>query len=232
MTQHINFIHKTLEMSEYLKRLFDVLMSLFLLVIFLPIFLIIAVLIRVKLGSPVIFKQKRPGLQGKLFYVYKFRSMTDERDENGLLLPNYIRLTKFGEILREFSIDELPQLWNVLKGDMSIVGPRPLLKEYLYLYDNLQSRRHEVRPGITGLAQVNGRNAISWEQKFEYDVWYVEHWSFWLDIKILFLTALKVLKSDGINQQANVTMMEFQGNSCPNKDFDEDDDDDEEEVEI
>jgi len=209
-------------MSEYLKRLFDVLMSLFLLIIFLPIFLIIAGLIRLKLGFPIFFKQKRPGLQGRLFYVYKFRSMTEERDENGLLLLNESRLTRFGKILRKFSLDELPQLWNVLKGDMSIVGPRPLLKEYLFLYDNLQSRRHEVQPGITGLAQVNGRNSISWEQKFEYDVWYVEHWSFWLDIKILFLTALKVIKSDGINQQAHITMTEFLGNSCPNKDFDED----------
>lgn len=210
-------------MSEYLKRFLDILMSLFLLIIFSPIFLIIAGLIRVKLGSPIFFKQKRPGLQGRLFYLYKFRSMTEERDENGLLLSNEIRMTKFGGILRKFSLDELPQLWNVLKGDMSIVGPRPLLAEYLHLYDNLQSRRHEVRPGITGLAQVNGRNAISWEQKFEYDVWYVEHRSFWLDLKILFLTALKVIQSDGINQQDHVTMTKFQGNSGTIKDCDEED---------
>ncbi len=211
-------------MSEYLKRLSDILISFFFLIIFSPVFLIIAGLIRIKLGSPIMFKQKRPGLQGRLFYLYKFRSMTEERDENGLLLLNEFRLTRFGKILRKFSLDELPQLWNVLKGDMSIVGPRPLLKEYLHLYDNLQSRRHEVRPGITGLAQVNGRNAISWEQKFEYDVWYVDHRSFGLDIKILFLTAFKVIKSDGINQQAHVTMTKFQGNSCKTKDFDEEED--------
>jgi len=211
-------------MSEYLKRLSDILISFFFLIIFSPVFLIIAGLIRIKLGSPIMFKQKRPGLQGRLFYLYKFRSMTEERDENGLLLLNEFRLTRFGKILRKFSLDELPQLWNVLKGDMSIVGPRPLLKEYLHLYDNLQSRRHEVRPGITGLAQVNGRNAISWEQKFEYDVWYVDHRSLGLDIKILFLTAFKVIKSDGINQQAHVTMTKFQGNSCKTKDFDEEED--------
>lgn len=208
-------------MSEYLKRLSDILISFFFLIIFSPVFLIIAGLIRIKLGSPIMFKQKRPGLQGRLFYLYKFRSMTEERDENGLLLQNEFRMTRFGKILRKFSLDELPQLWNVLKGDMSIVGPRPLLKEYLHLYDNLQSRRHEVRPGITGLAQVNGRNAISWEQKFEYDVWYVDHRSFGLDIKILFLTVFKVIKSDGINQQAHVIMTKFQGNSCKAKDFDE-----------
>lgn len=148
-------------------------------------------LVCMKLGSPAIFTQPRPGLNGKIFHVYKFRTMTNQRNEDGELLPDVERLTSFGKLLRKLSLDELPQLWNVLKGDMSFVGPRPLLVEYLPLYNERQARRHEVRPGITGWAQVNGRNAISWEQKFEYDVWYVENQSFWLDMKILFLTVKK-----------------------------------------
>lgn len=215
MNNLVNIIlFKSLEMSEYLKRIFDFPLSLFLLVLLTPIIFITAILIRLKIGSPVFFKQVRPGLNGNLFYLYKFRSMTLERDTKGLLLPDNVRLTHFGEILRKFSLDELPQLWNVLKGDMSFVGPRPLLIEYLPLYNQLQARRHDVRPGLTGWAQVNGRNAISWEQKFAYDVWYVENQSFWLDIKILFMTVLKVLKSEGINQDKNITMGKFTGEYC------------------
>lgn len=173
--------------------------------------LITAILVRYKLGSPVIFKQQRPGLHGKPFYLYKFRTMTDERDENGELLPDHLRLTPFGQFLQKFSLDELPQLFNVLKGDISLVGPRPLLMEYLELYTPEQARRHEVKPGITGWAQVNGRNAISWEEKFKLDVWYVDHQSFWLDLKILFLTVIQVLKSEGISHEGHVTMEKFTG---------------------
>ena len=171
-----------------------------------------AILVRWKLGSPILFKQQRPGLHGKPFYLYKFRTMTDERDENGELLPDHLRLTPFGQFLRKYSLDELPQLFNVLKGDISLVGPRPLLMEYLELYTPEQARRHEVKPGITGWAQVNGRNAISWEEKFKLDVWYVDNRTFWLDIKILFLTVIKVLKKEGINQSEYVTMEKFVGN--------------------
>lgn len=171
-----------------------------------------AILVHWKLGSPVLFKQQRPGLHGKPFYLYKFRTMTDERDENGELLPDHLRLTPFGQFLRKYSLDELPQLFNVLKGDISLVGPRPLLMEYLELYTPEQARRHEVKPGITGWAQVNGRNAISWEEKFKLDVWYVDNRTFWLDIKILFLTVIKVLKKEGINQSEYVTMEKFTGN--------------------
>lgn len=170
-----------------------------------------SILVRWKLGSPIIFKQQRPGLHGKPFYLYKFRTMTDERDEKGELFPDHVRLTPFGQFLRKYSLDELPQLFNVLKGDISLVGPRPLLMEYLELYTPEQARRHEVKPGITGWAQVNGRNAISWEEKFKLDVWYVDHQSFWLDLKILFLTVLKVLRSEGISQQGHVTMEKFTG---------------------
>lgn len=175
--------------------------------------IITAIIIRLKLGSPIIFKQKRPGLHGKPFYVYKFRTMTDEKDSNGELLPDSIRLTKTGEIIRKLSLDELPQLFNVLKGDLSLVGPRPLLMEYLELYTPEQARRHEVKPGITGWAQVNGRNAISWEDKFKLDVWYVDNQSFLLDLKILFLTVLKVFKSEGINQKGQATIEKFKGTS-------------------
>jgi sugar transferase EpsL len=197
-----------------MKRLFDFIVSLIALVALSPVIFITALLIRWKIGSPVVFKQPRPGFHERAFHVYKFRSMTDERDENGDLLSDDVRLTSFGKIMRKFSLDELPQLWNVLKGDMSFVGPRPLLMEYLDLYDDRQKKRHDVRPGITGWAQVNGRNAISWEQKFEYDVWYVENQSFWLDIKILFLTVMKVFKSEGISQDGQATMTKFKGSSA------------------
>lgn len=194
-----------------MKRSIDFLFSLFLLIITSPIILITAIIIKIKIGSPILFKQQRPGLNGKPFFIYKFRTMTDERDENGNLLPDEIRLTKTGGIIRKLSLDELPQLFNVLKGDMSFVGPRPLLMKYLPLYNKEQARRHEVRPGITGWAQVNGRNAISWEEKFKYDVWYVNQQSILLDIKILFLTVVKVFKSEGINQQGQATIEEFKG---------------------
>lgn len=195
------------------KRIFDISISLILLIVLSLVILITAFLIQKKIGTPVIFKQQRPGLKGKAFYVYKFRSMTDERNAEGELLPDEIRLTSFGKVLRKLSLDELPQLWNVLKGDMSFVGPRPLLMHYMELYNKTQLKRHDVRPGITGWAQVNGRNTISWEQKFEYDVWYVENQSFWLDIKILFMTVQKVFKSEGVSQDGHVTMTQFKGNS-------------------
>lgn len=196
-----------------MKRLFDFIVSLLALIVLSPVILISALLIRSKIGSPVVFKQKRPGRGEIPFYVFKFRSMTDERDRKGELLPDSVRLTSFGKVIRKLSLDELPQLLNVLKGDMSFVGPRPLLMEYLDLYDERQKKRHDVRPGITGWAQVNGRNAISWEQKFEYDVWYVENRSFWLDIKILFMTVMKVFKSEGISQDGQATMTKFKGSS-------------------
>ncbi len=194
-----------------IKRLFDFICSLIGIVLLSPVIIVTALLIRLKLGSPIVFKQQRPGLHGKPFFVYKFRTMTDERDGNGELLSDSIRLTPFGQLLRKLSLDELPQLFNVLKGDISLVGPRPLLMEYLKLYTPEQARRHEVRPGITGWAQVNGRNAISWEDKFKLDVWYVNNRTFWLDIKILFMTIQKVFKSEGISQAGHVTIEKFAG---------------------
>jgi sugar transferase EpsL len=194
-----------------MKRLFDLLISLFLIIAFCWLIIIVAFLVRVKLGKPIVFTQPRPGKNGKVFNVYKFRSMTDERDEQGELLSDDLRLTKFGQLLRKLSLDELPQLFNVLKGDMSFVGPRPLLVEYLPLYNERQARRHEVRPGITGWAQVNGRNAISWEQKFEYDVWYVENQSILLDLKILILTVKKVFIREGISADGQATIEKFNG---------------------
>ena len=194
-----------------MKRLFDLILSFICLLPLLPVMVLIIFLVRVKIGSPIFFKQKRPGLNGEIFNIYKFRTMTNERDKNGALKSDSVRLTKFGKFLRSTSLDELPGLWNVLKGDMSLVGPRPLLVEYLPLYSEKQSRRHEVRPGITGWAQVNGRNAISWEEKFELDVWYVDNQSFWLDTKILYLTVLKVFRREGIRQQGHVTMEGFKG---------------------
>lgn len=196
---------------RYFKRPLDLVLSLAAIIILSPILLLIALLVRIKLGSPVIFKQQRPGMNEKIFTLYKFRTMTDERDEKGELLPDEVRLTDFGKFLRASSLDELPELFNILKGDMSIVGPRPLLIEYLPLYNAHQRRRHEVRPGLTGWAQVNGRNAITWEEKFNYDVEYVDNLSFFLDLKIIFLTIMKVLKKEGINQEGRATMEPFRG---------------------
>lgn len=194
-----------------IKRAFDIVCSGLGLVLLSPVLLGLAYLISRRLGSPVIFSQKRPGLNGKPFMMYKFRTMTDARDANGQLLPDEMRLTPFGRWLRTTSLDELPELWNVLKGDMSLIGPRPLLVEYLERYTPEQARRHDVRPGMTGWAQVNGRNSISWEQKFKLDVWYIENWSFLLDIKILWQTVLKVVKRDGISAEGDATMPKFTG---------------------
>ncbi|EGF10904.1 pilin glycosylation protein PglB [Neisseria bacilliformis ATCC BAA-1200] len=199
-------------MNDICKRAFDIAVSAALLLCLAPLLLLLAWLIRRKLGTPVLFCQMRPGRHGKLFAMYKFRTMRDTADENGKPLPDAERLTPFGCKLRAASLDELPELWNVLKGDMSLVGPRPLLPEYLPLYNAEQSRRHEVRPGITGWAQVNGRNAISWPGKFRLDVWYVDHRSFWLDIKILLLTVKKVFARDGINSEGEATAAKFEGN--------------------
>ena len=198
---------------RYFKRPMDFILSLIAIIVLSPVFLVVAVLVRIKLGSPVIFKQERPGLNEKIFTLYKFRSMTDERDENGELLPDSVRLTKFGKFLRSTSLDELPELVNILKGDMSIVGPRPLLVEYLPLYDEHQRRRQEVRPGLSGLAQVSGRNTISWEEKFNLDVEYVDNISFILDWKIIFLTIKKVIFREGISSNTSVTMEPFRGSN-------------------
>ena len=197
--------------QKYIKRGLDFILSLIASIILSPVMLMVAVLVRVKLGSPVLFKQQRPGKNEKIFNMYKFRTMTDERDENGELLPDEVRLTKFGQTLRSTSLDELPELFNIVKGDMSIVGPRPLLVRYLPLYNERQKHRHDVRPGFTGLAQVNGRNSISWEEKFEWDVKYVEHITFWGDVKIIFKTVKTVLTHEGISSASSVTMEPFQG---------------------
>ena len=194
-----------------MKRCFDFICAFFVIILLWPVMLIVAVLVALFLGRPVLFCQVRPGLFGKPFKVYKFRTMTDARDESGLILPDANRLTPFGLFLRKSSLDELPQLFNVLRGDLSLVGPRPLLMEYLPLYSPEQARRHEVRPGITGWAQVNGRNAISWEDKFKFDVWYVDNFSIWLDIKILFLTIKKIVVRDGISANDHPTMPYFKG---------------------
>lgn len=197
--------------KNYVKRFLDIVCSLGFILCFWWLYIIVAVLVRKKLGTPVVFKQERPGLNGKIFTMYKFRSMTDAKDKNGNLLSDEERLPKFGKLLRATSLDEIPEFLNVLKGDMSLVGPRPLLVKYLERYNQRQARRHEVRPGITGWAQVNGRNAISWEQKFEYDVEYVEKCSFILDMKIVFMTIKKIFVREGISQEGNVTMEEFKG---------------------
>lgn len=197
--------------SSKVKRLFDLLISLFILIALSPVIIVTSVLIRVKLGSPILFTQERPGLNGKSFKMMKFRTMLDSTDKSGNLLPDDQRMTSFGSFLRSASLDELPGLFNVVKGDMSLVGPRPLLVQYLPLYNEEQSRRHNVRPGITGWAQVNGRNAISWEQKFTLDVWYVDKQSFWLDIKILLLTVKKVFVREGISADGHVTIEPFKG---------------------
>ena len=198
--------------QKFGKRAFDVTCALVALIIFSPVLVIIAAMVRMKFGSPVIFRQIRPGRHQKTFTLFKFRTMTDARNNAGLPLPDAQRLTPFGGFLRRTSIDELPELINVLKGDMSLVGPRPLLTQYLDRYTPEQARRHEVLPGITGWAQVNGRNAIEWSKKFEYDVWYVDHWSLWLDIKILFLTVGKVFRRHGISSADHATMPEFLSN--------------------
>ena len=193
------------------KRLFDLALTIPGLVVLSPLLAFIALMVRAKLGSPVLFRQVRPGLGGRPFTIYKFRTMTDARGSDGKLLPDGERLTRFGRFLRSASLDELPELFNVLKGGMSLVGPRPLLMEYLDRYTPEQARRHEVKPGITGQAQVNGRNALSWEEKFKLDVWYVDNWSFRLDLKIIAMTFWKILKREGINQPGQATMEEFYG---------------------
>ncbi|MGR3208304.1 sugar transferase [Bacillus glycinifermentans] len=193
------------------KRFFDLVSAIVLLLVLGPAMLLVACIIRWKIGSPVLFRQTRPGLNGKPFTLYKFRTMTDERDEAGNLLSDEKRLTKTGKLIRKTSLDELPQLINVIKGDLSLVGPRPLLMEYVPLYTKRQWRRHEVRPGITGWAQINGRNKVTWEEKFELDVWYVDHRSFFFDLKIIMLTIGKVLKSEGVSQDHHVTVEKFTG---------------------
>ena len=195
----------------FFKRVLDIVCSLIFIICFWWLYIVVATLVKKKLGSPMIFKQERPGLNGKIFTMYKFRSMTDARDKDGNLLPDEDRLPRFGQFLRSTSLDEIPEIFNVLKGDMSLVGPRPLLVEYLPRYNKEQARRHEVRPGITGWAQVNGRNAISWEEKFRYDVEYVEICNLLLDIKIIFLTLKKVFIKEGIAQEGNATMEDFMG---------------------
>ena len=197
--------------KRYFKRPMDFVLALFAIVVLSPVFIIVALLVRINLGSPVIFKQQRPGLNEKIFTMYKFRTMTNETDENGNLLPNEQRHTRFGKFLRSTSLDELPELFNVLKGDMSLIGPRPLLIEYLPLYNKHQKRSHKVRPGLSGLAQVRGRNSITWEEKFDYDVYYVDNISFLLDLKLMFETIIKVFKRDGVNSSETVTMEKFTG---------------------
>ena len=194
-----------------IKSIFDKILALFLIILFSPIYIVVSLLIFFKMGSPILFRQKRPGYKEEIFGIYKFRTMTNEKDKFGNLLPDDKRLVGIGKFIRSTSLDELPQLFNVLKGEMSFVGPRPLLEEYLPLYNEKQKRRHDVKPGITGWAQVNGRNAISWEQKFDYDVWYVDNQSFWLDIKILWLTFLKVVKRSDISSSTSSTMEKFTG---------------------
>lgn len=197
--------------DKYIKRSIDFVLSLIAIIILSPVLVIVALLVRIKLGGPVLFKQKRPGLNEKVFTMYKFRTMTDERDSEGELLPDEVRLTKFGKTLRSTSLDELPELFNILKGDMAIVGPRPLLIQYLPLYNDRQKKRHCVKPGITGYAQVNGRNSITWEEKFEYDVYYVYNITIALDINVFFKTIEIVLKRDGINSDSDATMEDFKG---------------------
>jgi sugar transferase EpsL len=195
-----------------IKRTFDILLASLAGLVFLPVILFLAFIIYIAIGRPVFFKQQRPGLHANPFYIYKFRSMNNKKNLHGELLSDAKRLTAFGCWLRSTSLDELPSLWNVLKGDMSLVGPRPLLMEYVPLYNAVQKRRHEVKPGLTGWAQVNGRNAISWEDKFRLDVWYIDHQSLWLDIKIIFLTLKKVFFRDGISAEGEATMPKFTGN--------------------
>ena len=196
------------------KRLFDLFAAALALALFSPVLLVLAILVWWQHGRPIFFKQQRPGYQGKPFYIYKFRTMTDARDADGRLLPDDMRLTALGRFLRATSLDELPELINVLRGEMSLVGPRPLLMRYLPRYNAEQMRRHDVLPGITGWAQINGRNAISWDEKFAHDLWYVDNWSFWLDLKILALTLWKVIRREGISQPGHATVEEFMGNAA------------------
>lgn len=197
---------------KYIKRILDFLFSLIAIIILSPILLIVAIIVRIKLGTPIIFKQSRPGLNEKIFTLYKFRTMTDKTDENGKILPDSERMTKFGKLLRKTSIDELPELINILKGDMSFVGPRPLLVEYLKLYNEEQRKRHLVKPGLTGLAQIHGRNLASWQEKFKWDLEYIENISFKLDVSIFFKTIVKVLKKEGISGDGVETAVRFDGN--------------------
>lgn len=202
-----NIFHRRWE-----KRFFDLMLTVPALILLFPLMAVISLIVRLNFGNPIIYRQKRPGINEKLFNLYKFRTMTEEYDESGNLLPDEKRITTIGKFLRRTSLDELPELLNVLKGDLSLIGPRPLLVEYLDRYSPEQARRHKVKPGITGWAQVNGRNALTWEEKFKYDVWYVDNWSLWLDLQILFMTVFKVIKGEGINQPGQVTMEEFKGN--------------------
>ena len=197
--------------QKYANRILDITLSGAAIIVLSPVMGVTAILVKKKLGSPVIFKQKRPGKDEKIFTMYKFRTMTDERDENGEMLPDGVRLTKFGKMLRSTSLDELPELFNIIKGDMSIIGPRPLLVQYLPLYNEKQKRRHEVRPGLSGLAQVNGRNAITWDEKFNYDVEYVEKVSFALDVRIVLRTIIKAFRQEDINAGSEMTMEAFTG---------------------
>ncbi|MCD7893151.1 MAG: sugar transferase [Erysipelotrichaceae bacterium] len=198
--------------AKYIKRILDIICSLAALIVFCWLYIIIAILVRIKLGSPILFKRERPGKDEKIFNLYKFRTMTDKRDGNGELLPDEERLTKFGAFLRSTSLDELPEAFNILKGDMSIIGPRPLLVKYLPLYNEHQKHRHDVKPGLSGWAQVNGRNTITWDDKFDLDVWYVNHVSFILDVKIIFMTVMKAfVKREGISSETSATMEGFRG---------------------
>ena len=206
----------TSKLNNQIKRIGDLLISFFILAILSPLILIIAICVRVFIGKPVVFMQKRPGYKGKPFDLLKFRSMNDRMNEQGSLMPDEERLTAFGSFLRNYSLDELPEFINVLRGDMSLVGPRPLLMQYLDRYSPEQARRHDVLPGITGWAQVNGRNTLTWQEKFKLDVWYVDNWSLGLDIKILFMTIWKVIKREGINEPGFATSREFMGNKNPN----------------
>jgi lipopolysaccharide/colanic/teichoic acid biosynthesis glycosyltransferase len=199
------------QLSLFIKSVLDKLVALIALIIVSPVLLGVVIAIYIRMGRPLLFTQPRPGKDGRIFTCYKFRTMTNDCDENGNLLSDEERLIPFGQFLRKTSLDELPQLWNILKGDMSFIGPRPLLVQYLDLYTPFQARRHEVKPGITGLAQINGRNILTWEEKFKLDVWYVDNWSLWLDLKILFLTVLKVLQQEGIDPEGSSVVEDFQG---------------------